>query len=234
MMKKAKLVSIILIFTTLLTLLIVFRTPISQFIRYSIKYYISFKGVKVPEEYSKSDKNNNGIPDPIDLVNEAMKEVKNKTPYKSQYYNGGYPPDSEGVCTDVIWRAFKGINVNLKDLVDKDINANLSSYPRVQKKPDPNIDFRRVPNMDVFFKRNALTLTTEIIPGDVNSLKQWQPGDIIVILKPYEHIAIVSNKRTKDGVPYVIHNTHPNATESTHFNLWNVEIAGHYRWKFSN
>lgn len=191
------------------------------------------KKVEVPEEYSKKDKNGNGIPDPIDMVKAARKEVENETVYVSNYYVGGYPPDSEGVCTDVIWRAFKGMNVDLKRLMDEDIKKNISLYPRVNGKPDPNIDFRRVPNQDVFLNRHALSLTTEVKPFDVENLKQWQPGDIIVILKPYEHVGIISNKRDSDGVPYLIHNSTPHAKEVKL--TWITEstpLKAHYRWKY--
>jgi len=67
--------------------------------------------VVVPDESSKVDKNGNGIPDSIDIVNSARKEAEQKTIYKDAYYVGGYPPDGEGVCTDVIWRGFKSIKI---------------------------------------------------------------------------------------------------------------------------
>lgn len=185
----------------------------------------------VEEKYSQTDRNKNDIPDCLDLVNSARDEVINKTKYKDGYYQGGYPKDGEGVCTDVIWRAFLGIDVNIKNMVDADISKYTDSYRRVET-ADPNIDFRRVPNLDVFFKRNALTLSTKLIPGDAVNLADWQPGDIVVILKPYEHIAIISDKRGRDGVPYIIHNTSPNAAESLSLEYMKDIISGHYRWKY--
>lgn len=206
----------------------------------NIKYYMdlaihhvqNIKAVKVPEEYSKVDNNNNGAPDCLDIITAARKEVTNKTTYKDAYYIGGYPPDKEGVCTDVIWRGLKGIGVDLKSAIDKDIKNNLSAYPRVENKPDPNIDFRRVKNMDTFLKRNAISVTRELKPFEVENLKQWQPGDIVVIMQPFEHIAIISDKRGKNGVPYVIHNTTPHAVESSSLTYWAPYIFGHYRWKY--
>ncbi len=188
--------------------------------------------IKVPEEYSKVDKNNNGIADCLDIVNAAREEAESKTVYKDAYYRGGYPPDSEGVCTDVIWRGFKGMGVDFKALVDRDIKENSAEYPRVGGKSDPNIDFRRVKNLDVFFKRNTINLTKELKPFDVENLKQWHPGDIVVIMKPYEHIAVVSDKRAKNGVPYVIHNITPHAIEDERLSYWAPYIHGHYRWKY--
>jgi uncharacterized protein YijF (DUF1287 family) len=124
------------------------------------------------------------------------------------------------------------MEIDFKALVDKDIKENSAEYPRVGGKPDPNIDFRRVRNLDIFFKRNALNLTTDIRPFDAENLKQWQPGDIVVIMKPYEHIAIISDKRAKNGVPYVIHNTAPHAVENGSLAYWAPYIHGHYRWKY--
>ncbi|MDI6706676.1 MAG: DUF1287 domain-containing protein [Bacillota bacterium] len=41
----------------------------------------------------------------------------------------------------MIWRAFQNVGYSLKDMVDEDIENNLSAYPRVDGTPDPNIDF---------------------------------------------------------------------------------------------
>ena len=187
--------------------------------------------VDVPDESSKVDKNENGIADPIDIVNSARKEAEQKTIYKDAYYVGGYPPEGEGVCTDVIWRGFKSINVSIKDLIDKDIKENVAQYKGVNGKVDPNIDFRRVLNQDVFFKKNCIQLTTEFKKEDINNLKEWQPGDIIVFIEGYEHIAIISDQRDEDGIPYVIHNSHPCASEAKLSWFYNP-IHGHYRWKY--
>lgn len=204
-----------------------------EFFKNSMGFILhNIKKTNVEEKYSAVDRNKNNIPDCIDLVNSARKEAENKTKYKDGYYQGGYPKDGEGVCTDVIWRAFMGINVNIKSLVDNDIKKYEESYDAAVSKPDPNIDFRRVANLDIFFKRNAVSLTTKLILGDEENLANWQPGDIVVILKPYQHIAILSDKRARDGVPYIIHNTSPNAKESCSLEYMKDIIAGHYRWKY--
>lgn len=192
---------------------------------------VPIRKVNVPDESSKVDKNENGIPDPIDIVNSARKEAEQKTIYKDAYYIGGYPPNGEGVCTDVIWRGFKGIDISIKDLIDKDIKENKTQYKGVNGKADPNIDFRRVLNQDTFFKKNCIQLTTEFKEDDINNLKEWQPGDIIVFIEGYEHIAIISDKRDDDGIPYVIHNSHPCASEAKLSWFYNP-IHGHYRWKY--
>jgi len=59
-------------------------------------------------------------------------------------------------------------------MVDKDIKENIGLYPNTAGKRDPNIDFRRVPNLKVFFERYAVSLTL-----DSTKIEQWQPGDIV-------------------------------------------------------
>ncbi|MCD8501673.1 MAG: DUF1287 domain-containing protein [Bacillaceae bacterium] len=191
------------------------------------------RSVEVADEYSMVDYNNNGIPDPLDIVYAARKEVEQRTNYESNYYPGGYPPDDEGVCTDVIWRGFFGAGIDLKSLIDEDIATYTEEYPRVQGTPEPNIDFRRVPNQSVFFERHAESLTTELISYDIENLKEWQPGDIVVFLDDYHHVGIISDKRAKDGTPYMIHNSPPFASE-VKLKSMNTPIAGHYRWHFED
>jgi uncharacterized protein len=189
------------------------------------------KEVTIPITYADVDRNANNIPDPLDIVYAARKEVEQRTKYESNYYAGGYPPDEEGVCTDVIWRGLLGADILLKDAMDADIGANTHLYPRVDGKPDPNIDFRRVPNQHVYFERFTESLTTDLIPGDIENLKEWQPGDIVVFLEGYHHVGIVSEKRAKDGTPYLINNNPPFAAE-VKLTSFKTPIAGHYRWKY--
>lgn len=144
--------------------------------------------------------------------------------YDDKYYAGGYPPEDIGVCTDVVWKGFRGIGVNLKNLVDKDIAENIEAYSDVVSVPDPNIDFRLVPRLEVFFQRNAEVLTT-----DVDNLLAWQPGDIVTFES--SHVAIVSSIRNIWGRPYIIqHGKDPAAEEDRIFASDGMEISGHFRW----
>jgi len=163
------------------------------------------------------DQDRDGIDDLEDIVNGGRAEVQRKPAYKDGYYNGGYPPDNEGVCTDVIWRALKDAGYNLKELIDKDIKNNTNVYPRVHGRPEPNIDFRRVPNLDTFFKR-------------YENLKLWQGGDIVVYGAPLWHIGIISDKRRSDGVPLLIHNSGPYAAENDMLLDWPSPIIHHFRF----
>lgn len=175
----------------------------------------------------KSDKdyNNNGIDDYTDILLGAKEEAKKAPKYKNAYYAGGYPPEGEGVCTDVIWRAFKNAGYSLKDMVDGDIKNNVERYPRVEGRPDTNIDFRRVGNLKTFFERNSVNLTT-----DLSKIEEWQPGDIVTF--GIYHIGIISDKRNKRGIPYLIHNGGQPSREEDILEIYNnfEKISGHFRF----
>ena len=188
------------------------------------------QSLRIPNISCPSDRDNDGVNDLQDIVNGARVEVNRKPQYRSAYYQGGFPPDNEGVCTDVVWRAMRDAGYDLKALVDKDIRENPSKYPRVAGNPDPNIDFRRVPNLIVFFRRYGTELTKDIKPGDVENLYQWQAGDIVTFDYPHEHIAIISDKRRKDGVPYILHNAGSTASETDQLQSWPSKITGHFRF----
>ena len=193
-------------------------------------YVYSQPTLEIPSIECPIDKDQDGIDDLKDIVEGAKAEVARKPVYKDGYYAGGYPPETEGVCTDVIWRAFRDAGYDLKAMIDEDIKENMELYPRVEGKSDPNIDFRRVQNLMVFFERHGQVLTTEVIPGDVENLSQWQPGDIVTFALPLEHIAIISDRRRPDGVPFILHNSGPVASEEDRLLSWRTPITGHYRF----
>jgi uncharacterized protein len=186
--------------------------------------------VKIKRTLVGYDQDKDGIDDLEDIVLGARAEANRQPTYKNAYYNGGYPPENEGVCTDVIWRAFKDAGYNLKSLVDKDIKNKLQAYPRVNGQHEPNIDFRRVPNLVSFFKRNGTSLSSKIIPNNLENLKNWQGGDIVVFGAPLWHIGIVSDKRRPDGVPLLIHNGGPYAMENDMLLDWPTPITLHFRF----
>jgi len=186
---------------------------------------------EVPQLLSSQDQNRNGTPDSIDIVNGARQEVEKGTVYDGAYFQGGYPPESRGACTDVIWRAFKAAGYDLKKMVDKDIKSTPQAYGATGRDPDPSIDFRRVSNLQVFFKRHGQELTTEIVPENVTNLTNWQPGDVVVFGLPLEHIGIISDQRGRDGVPLMIHNCGPQASEDNYYLLnWPSKITHHFRF----
>ena len=173
---------------------------------------------------STSDYDGDGVDDYRDIMLGARADAENHPTYKSAYYDGGYPPEEEGVCTDVIWRAFKNAGYSLKDMVDSDIAENPEDYPAANT-PDPNIYFRRVRNLRVFFEKYAERLTLD--PSDISD---WQPGDIIIFGSD-KHIGIVSEIRNGRGHTYIIHNGGQKDREEDYFGR--MEVTGHYRFDVS-
>ena len=175
------------------------------------------------EDYISSvDKDNDGIDDQTDILNSAKEYVSTKPKYQSKYYGTGYPDDEYGVCTDVVAFALKDAGYDLMELVNEDIINNKDKYDI--DVIDKNIDFRRVKNLDVYFKNNSISLTT-----DLEQIDKWQGGDIIVFK---DHIGIVSDKRNKNGVPFLIHHAYPRQInyEEDVLELYDKEyIIGHYR-----
>lgn len=172
---------------------------------------------------SKNDADNDGIDDYSDIMLGAREYIKTNPKYKSKYYDGGYPNDGYGVCTDVIWKGFMAAGYDLKNMIDTDIAVNLEVY-RTITSPEPNIDFRRVRNLKIFFERNAEILNTEF-----TNPEKWQAGDIVAFTN---HIAICSDKRNKDGFPFIIHHDGLGAREKS--DIEKYTIVGHYRWKVVN
>lgn len=166
------------------------------------------------------------------LVEAARKQVGVTLTYDPAYVVLGYPngdvPRERGVCTDVVVRAFRdGLSNDLQKLVHEDMAANFGSYPKQWglKKTDKNIDHRRVPNLQAFFKRRGLVQPVTQNAGD------YQPGDLVTCTVPpnLPHIMIVSDKKTAEGRPLVIHNIGRGAQEEDI--LFMFPLTGHYRWK---
>jgi uncharacterized protein YijF (DUF1287 family) len=171
--------------------------------------------------YSTVDYNQNGVDDYTDILLGARIDAENRPTYDGSYFDGGYPPDNIGVCTDVVWRAFKNAGYSLRDMVDRDIMNRPEAYPAIKKR-DNNIDFRRVRNLRVFFDTYAVSLTT-----DIDAIAEWQPGDI-VIFGDNQHIGIVSDKRNFRGQPYILHNGGQKKREENY--LPKGKVTAHYRF----
>ena len=215
-MKNKIIVLLIVILVVILSIIILYKLSIIPHKQYTnkdfdIKTYIS--GI---------DKDNDGIDDQTDILNNVKKYIHTKPKYQSKYYNTGYPNDDYGVCTDVVGFGLKDAGYNLMELVNEDIIAHKDRYNI--KSIDKNIDFRRVRNLNVYLKNNHISLTT-----DLSKIAEWQGGDIIVFK---DHIGIISDKRNKKGIPFLIHHANPMQInyEEDILELYNKDyIIGHYR-----
>lgn len=160
------------------------------------------------------------------LVVAARRQVGVTTGYDPSYvqlaYPGGDVAASTGVCSDVVVRALRALNIDLQERIHVDIAANRTAYSNKwgNKRPDRNIDHRRVRNIATYFTRRGYSRRVS------NDPREYRPGDIISMQIPLDHIGIVSD-RTKDGRPLVIHNVGSGAQEEDVLFQW--KIVGHYR-----
>ena len=169
---------------------------------------------------SKVDKDNDGIDDQTDILMNVRKYIATKPQYKSKYYSQGYPDDKYGVCTDVVAFGLKGAGYDLRELVNEHIQSHRDLYNI--ETVDKNIDFRRVQNLKIYFDHNAISLTT-----DIHKIEEWQGGDIVVFKK---HIGIVSDKRNRKGISFIIHHANPYQKYYEEDILeYRHDIVGHYR-----
>jgi len=168
------------------------------------------------------------------IVSAARKQIGVTVNYDPAYvslaYPGGDIPRERGVCTDVVIRALRdGIDKDLQKLVHGDMRANFGKYPKIWglKRPDKNIDHRRVPNLMAYFKRHHTTVPVAAKPAPGKFL----PGDLVTCIVPpnLPHIMIVSEKKNEDGLPLVIHNIGGGTREEDR--LTDFPITGHFRWK---
>lgn len=183
---------------------------------------------RYPKAVSPVDFNVNGADDYADIVAGARADAEARPDYDDGYYQGGYPPADRGACTDLVWRAFRTAGYDLKAMIDADIAADPSAYRAVAPKPDPNIDFRRTGVLDVFFAKYGQRLTLD--PADHEA---WQGGDIVVF-QNVKHIGVVSDKRDRDGVAYVLHNMGQKQRENDYLAFkTHMTVTGHYRFDAS-
>ncbi|MFO8056211.1 MAG: DUF1287 domain-containing protein [bacterium] len=171
------------------------------------------------------------------LVRAARAWVKMPCRYDGSYrkinYPAGDPGGRVGVCSDLVVRAYRALNIDLQVRVHQDMKKNFSAYPAKklydQTSPDTNIDHRRVPNLTRFLERHGQSLTLSISEDD---LDRWRPGDIVVfdLLNNSipSHIGIISDRKAESGLPLVIHHFPPRPSEDDVLEKW--KITGHFRY----
>ena len=148
--------------------------------------------------------------------------------YKKIDYPRGDVPREVGSCSDVVVRALRDARgMDLQEMVHEDMESHFLSYPSFTRwlkfKADANMDHRRVPNLERFFERNGWALKVTQDP------KCYLPGDIVTcqVEDGIPHIMVVSDRKSKDGVPLVIHNIGLGTKEEE--GLFSHELTGHYR-----
>lgn len=166
------------------------------------------------------------------LVAAARKQVGVTLAYDPAYtvlaFPNGDVPRAKGVCTDVVIRAYRdALGIDLQALVNADMKADFGAYPKNWglRRPDRNIDHRRVPNLATYWTRQRARLPLSNDPAD------WRPGDIFTAMTGgrFPHTGIVSDRTSAAGRPLIIHNIGRGTREEDA--LFDHVLTGRFRWK---
>lgn len=159
------------------------------------------------------------------VIDKAMWQTTQSVTYDGSYRQISYPngdvPANIGVCTDVIIRAYRAIDVDLQKLVHEDILSDTGAYNL--KKVDSNIDHRRCSVLRKFFKRQGAKQSI------TKNGKDYLPGDLVFWDVAAGHVGIVvGTKVPGTDHYYVVHNigSGPKMEDI----LFNFTIVDHYRW----
>jgi uncharacterized protein YijF (DUF1287 family) len=169
---------------------------------------------RLSEGSAKHDRDRDGIPDPLDILIGAKKTVANADAYTAEAqgyiklaYPGGDVDRKMGVCTDVIIRSVRNAGLDLQQALHEDIKKRRKAFPMIRRAPDPNIDQRRVGTLLPYFKKHWEQHTAKL--DDTSD--PLRPGDIILMdtfpsKSGPDHIGIISDELTSEGLPLVINN----------------------------
>jgi len=149
--------------------------------------------------------------------------------YDPSYVRLSYPmgdvPMDRGVCADVVIRALRTCGYDLQASVHEDMRAHFSDYPKIWglKAPDKNIDHRRVPNLETFFRRSGGVLASDDLGLRAGDFVSWRlPGNL-------PHIGVVAAQQTADAArPLIVHNVGAGVQIEDVLNAW--PIAGRFRF----
>ena len=168
------------------------------------------------------------------LSNAAIERTRHNVRYDGKYLKIGYPwgdvPKSIGVCTDVVIRAYRKLGIDLQQEVHKDISADFYAYPNLTKwgleRPDPNIDHRRVYNLQAFFKRHKAELPRSRNPKD------YKPGDLVtwMVGPQFPHIGVVVNVPSKADPNRLMISHNIGRGPQIEDILFSFPMTGHYRY----
>jgi len=162
------------------------------------------------------------------FVKSAQDQVGKTVTYNPEYWYIKYPmgdiPLSKGVCTDVLVRAFRGVNIDLQERIYKDKKKFSKRYKGLYytDKLDPNIDHRRVKNIQAYLISRGYRVQDSFKPGDIVVWKlKGRKG------KSLDHIGICSKKTNSEGEPLIIHNINSGVKEEDV--LRRYKIVDHFR-----
>ncbi len=173
------------------------------------------------------------------LAAAAREQLGVTTSYDPNYtklnYPGGDLPRSTGVCADVVIRAGRdGLGLDLQKLVHQDMVKDFDAYPARKvwksKRPDTNIDHRRVLNLETYWTRVGarLWVASAATPGD-GFPKAIEVGDILTWMLDARlpHVGIVVGAGPQRQV---VHNIGRGVELIALEEFHSERAAGHYRW----
>jgi uncharacterized protein YijF (DUF1287 family) len=161
----------------------------------------------------------------------AIEQTTQTTGYDASYVKLDYPngdvPLDTGVCADVVVRAFRKAGIDLQKELHEDMKGNFAKYPQKwgARRPDANIDHRRVPNLMTWFDRQG---KARLITKDA---EDYLPGDVVAwqLDNGLPHIGVVSKIKIEGTERYaVVHNIGLGARIEDALFAW--KITGHYRY----
>ncbi|MFT7824622.1 MAG: DUF1287 domain-containing protein [Sulfurimonas sp.] len=162
------------------------------------------------------------------FIKAAQDQVGKTLTYNPEYATIKYPmgdiPISKGVCTDVVIRAMRGVKIDLQERIYRHKKKFPERYRGLYytDRLDPNIDHRRVKNIQTYFVSRGYRVRDTFKPGDIVVWKlRGRNG------KSLDHIGICSDKRNKQGEPLIIHNINAGAKEEDVLRAY--EIVDHFR-----
>ena len=170
------------------------------------------------------------------LAAAALTRTRNDVTYDPAYYPIQYPggdvPGDRGLSADLVVRSYRALGVDLQELVHEDMGQNFRSYPQFWKLrgPDPNIDHRRVPNLQRYFSRHGESMPLSRDPGE------YEVGDVVVWRLPFaasadgsRHIGVVvPGPGARSDEKWVVHNI--GSGPEWEDELFSYEVVGHYRF----
>jgi uncharacterized protein YijF (DUF1287 family) len=192
----------------------------------------SQRAVEVPERALIEAMRVKADATPLEKINAgSIEQTTQTTSYDPSYVKLDYPngdvPLNTGVCADVVVRAFRKAGVDLQKELHEDMKRNFAKYPKKwgARRPDSNIDHRRVPNLMTWFDRQGKAL-----PGS-KDVKDYLPGDVVSweLDNGLPHIGMVSKIKVEGADRYaVVHNIGLGARIEDVLFAW--KITGHYRY----
>ena len=135
-----------------------------------------------------------------------------------------------GVCTDLVVRSMRSIDIDLQSLLYNDIK-NFPDYYKSVKKANYHIDHRRTRTLKLWFDKNTSRISSAY---DKNNCL---PGDIILFDTGinngtiYDHIGIVSPNKSEGRYLVINHWTIGYEVEEMDLLIGTYpETVGHYRF----